>query len=143
MNCVQLMGRLTKDPEVRYANNDMAVANFSIATDKYVKGERSADFHNCVAFGKTAEFVEKFFHKGDMIAVIGSNTSGSYQGKDGKTVYTYQVTVNNVEFCGNKSSGNGSGDSKPQQKSQGRTNTNKKEDFMNVPDDDDDGLPFA
>ena len=137
MNCVQLMGRLTKDPDMRTAR-DMTVANFSIATDKYGKGERSADFHNCVAFGKTAEFIQKFFHKGDMIAVIGSNTSGSYQRKDGETVYTYQVTVNSVEFCGNKSNGNGSGESKPQQKA--RT---KKEEFTNVPDDDDDGLPFA
>lgn len=138
MNMTVLGGRLTKDPEMRRAG-DMVIADISIATDKYSKGERSADYHNCTAFGKTAEFIEKFFHKGDFIIVNGSNTSGSYQGKDGKTVYTYKVTVNSVEFGGGKSSGGETTQAKTAPKSTGK----KREAFMNVPEDDEEGLPFA
>lgn len=137
MNRTILGGRLTKDPEMRYAG-EMAIANFSMATDKYSKGEKSADYHECTAFGKTAEFIEKFFHKGDFIIVDGSNTSGSYKSKDGKTVYTYKVTVNNVEFGGGKSSG-GDTQTKATPKSTGK----KSEAFMNVPEDEEEGLPFA
>lgn len=137
MNRTILGGRLTKDPDMRYAG-DMPIINFSMATDKYSKGEKSADYHECTAFGKTAEFIEKFFRKGDFIIVEGSNTSGSYQGKDGKTVYTYKVTVNNVEFGGGKSSG-GDTQTKATPKSTGK----KREAFMNVPEDEEDGLPFA
>lgn len=137
MNRTILGGRLTKDPEIRRAG-EMAIAEFSMATDKYSKGERSADYHNCTAFGKTAEFIEKFFHKGDFIIVDGSNTSGSYKSKDGKTVYTYKVTVNSVEFGGGKSSG-GETQSKETDKSTGK----KSEAFMNVPEDEEEGLPFA
>lgn len=137
MNRTILGGRLTKDPEMRRAG-EMVIAEFSMATDKYSKGEKSADYHNCTAFGKTAEFIEKFFHKGDFIIVDGSNTSGSYKSKDGKTVYTYKVTVNNVEFGGGKSSG-GEAQTKATPKSTGK----KSEAFMNVPEDEEEGLPFA
>lgn len=138
MNRTILGGRLTKDPEMRYAG-DMPIINFSMATDKYSKGEKSADYHECTAFGKTAEFIDKFFRKGDFIIVEGSNTSGSYKNKDDKTVYTYKVTVNSVEFGGGKSSGGETTQAKTAPKSTGK----KREAFMNVPEDEEDGLPFA
>lgn len=138
MNNVILGGRLTKDPDIKYSG-ETAIANISIATDKFVKGERSADFHNCVAFGKTAEFIEKFFHKGDFIIATGSNVSGSYDSKDGKKVYTYQVMISSVEFGGNKNSGGGQ---QTQAKPAPKATSNRREAFMNVPNDDDEGLPF-
>ena len=137
MNITILKGRLTKDPEMRETKGGMKIANFCVATDKFSNGEKSADFHNCVAFDKWAEFAVNFFHQGDPILVNGKNTSGKYPGKDGKDIYTYQVTVNSLEFCSGKNS-----DTQAQQTKRA-TNTKKKEDFMNVPDDDEDGLPFA
>ena len=141
MNIVVLAGRLTKDPDIRQSG-DTKIANINIATDKFVRGERSADFHNCVAFGRNAEFIEKFFHKGDFILIHGSNVSGSYDGKDGKKVYTYQVMINSVEFGGGKGSGATGG-----QQSAPRSNTrpanNRRGGFLDIPDDaGNEGLPF-
>lgn len=132
MNKVILGGRLTKDPNMR-SSGELKIAEITIATDAYEKGQRTADFHNCVAFGKTAEFIEKFFHKGDFINIDGSNKSGSYTDKNGKKVYTYSVRINSVEFAGgNKSSG---------ESTQQNKNTDNK--FMDIPEDaDDEGLPF-
>lgn len=139
MNIVMLGGRLTKDPEVKKAG-EMAVVDFSIATDKYIKGERSADFHNCTAFGKTAEFISKFFKKGSYIIVRGNNSSGSYTAKDGHTVYTYKVVVNEVEFGGSKSNDNASTPSNTKSNKKSKSKSNE---FIDVPDGaDDDGLPF-
>ena len=103
MNKVVLVGRLTRDPEIRYANNEKntCTARFSLAINRKFKtnGQYEADFPNCVAMGKTAEFVEKYFHKGDMIALDGHIQTGSYTNKDGNKVYTTDVFAENVEFA--------------------------------------------
>lgn len=100
MNSVVLIGRLVKDPDVRYtAGTQMAVANFTIAIDRYVKnGEKQTDFPRCIAFGKTAENLEKFTSKGRLIAVQGRIQTGSYKNKAGETVYTTDVVADRVEF---------------------------------------------
>lgn len=107
MNKSILLGRLTSDPEIRYTQGDQAscIARFTVAADrKYKKqGEESvADFINCVAFGKTGEFVEKYFAKGDKILVCGRLQSGSYTNKDGVKVYTVDIIVEEVDFAGEK-----------------------------------------
>jgi single-strand DNA-binding protein len=135
MNSVQLVGRLTKDPNVNYANSGTSVASFTVACDRKFKqeGGPSADFISCKAFGKTAEFIEKYFAKGQRIGLNGRIQTGSYQNKDGQTVYTTDVKVENVEFVAPKGSGN------PQ------TNTNAtttNDGFMDIPADIDEELPF-
>lgn len=100
MNNVQLIGRLTKDPDIRNAN-DTKVARFTLAVDRrFKKGE--ADFISCVAFGKTAEFVEKYLLHGVKVGVGGRIQTGSYQKQDGTKVYTTDVIVEEVEFCESK-----------------------------------------
>jgi len=134
MNSVQLVGRLTKDAEVRYTGgeNQMAVARWTVACDRKIKkdGEQSADFIQCIAFGKTAEFIERYFFKGMKIGVNGRIQTGSYTNKDGQKVYTTEVLAENVEFVeskNNNASNNGSA---------------KNEGFMNIPDNIDEELPF-
>ena len=110
MNSVILVGRLSRDPEVRYTQSQMAVARFSVAVDrpkpKDDKGNQpTADFIDCVAFGKTAEIIERFFTKGKQIVVQGRLQNNNYTNKDGVTVYTYQVTVDRIEFVGSKGDG--------------------------------------
>lgn len=123
MNKVILMGRLTRDPEVRYSQGDspVAVARYSLAVNKRFKkpGEADADFINCVAFGKSAEFVEKFLKKGQMISVVGRIQTGSYTDKDGKKIYTTDVVVEEHFFAESKgaSSQSQSYDSAPAGKS--------------------------
>lgn len=107
LNHVVLMGRLTRDVEVRYSqsqNGEIAVGRFAIAVDRYTNSgdENKADFINCVAFGKTAEFISKYFGKGNMLAVIGRITTGSYTNKDGVKVYTTDVVVERASFTGEK-----------------------------------------
>lgn len=135
MNKVILMGRLTRDPEVRYTKGDnaMAAARYSLAVDRRLKrdGDVSADFINCVAFGKTAEFAGKYLHKGIKIAVTGRIQTGSYTNKDGQKVYTTDVVVEEHEFAESRSSGSGN--------SVAETD---KDGFMNVPDGIDEELPF-
>jgi single-strand DNA-binding protein len=135
MNKVVLVGRLTRDPEIRYANNEKntCTARFSLAINRKFKtnGQYEADFPNCVAMGKTAEFVEKYFHKGDMIALDGHIQTGSYTNKDGNKVYTTDVFAENVEFAQSKSD-SGNSNSKP-----------SSDGFMNIPDGIEDELPFA
>lgn len=109
MNKVSLVGRLTRDPEVRYSQgeNSTAVARFTVAVDRKFKkdGEATADFISCVSFGKTAEFIEKYFFKGSRIGLSGRIQTGSYE-KDGKKIYTTDVLVEEVEFVDSaKSSG--------------------------------------
>lgn len=142
MNKTILMGRLTRDPEVRYTQGDnaSAVARFSLAVDRRFKkdGEQTADFINCVAFGKTAEFIEKYGHKGTKFVVEGRIQTGSHTNKDGQKVYTTDVVVEQVEFAESK---NASGDSS----STGNTSNTTSDDmsFMNIPDNvEDEGLPF-
>lgn len=108
MNKIVLMGRLTKNPEIRYAGkeNDMAVARYTLAVNRRYKrdGEQEADFISCVAFGKNAEFAQKYLRKGMRIAISGRISTGSYQNKDGKKIYTTDVIVEEHEFAQNKES---------------------------------------
>lgn len=99
MNKVILTGRLTRDIELRYTNGQMAVAKFTLAVDRIKKGEgKDADFLRVVAFGKTAENCDKFIKKGSLVGVEGSITTGSYQDKNGATVYTTDILADRVEF---------------------------------------------
>ena len=141
MNKVVLMGRLTKVPEVRYSTgeNATAIARFTVAVNRKFKnaeGNYDADFINCVAFGKSAEFIEKYFTKGNMIALSGRIQTGSYTNKDGVRVYTTDVVVEEQEFAESKSESNDKGTSPnvPNKDSNG---------FMNIPDDIDEELPFS
>ena len=107
MNKVILMGRLTRDPEVRYStsgDSQLAIARYTLAVDRRFKrdGEQTADFIRCVAFGRSGEFAEKYFHQGTKIVAEGRIQTGSYQDKDGKTVYTTEVVVENQEFAESK-----------------------------------------
>ena len=134
MNSVQLIGRLTRDPEIRYTDGGASIARFSLAVDRRFKQENGADvdFINIVAFGKTAEFIEKYFHKGMKIALNGRIQTGSYTDKDGKNVYTTDVVAENVEFC--ESKGNSANNDTPTPAQNG--------DFMSIPDGMDEELPF-
>lgn len=106
MNKVILMGRLTKDPEIRYSQGDtpVAVARYSLAVNRRFKkqGEAEADFINCVAFGKSGEFAEKYLSKGQMISIVGRIQTGSYTDKDGRKVYTTDVIVEEHYFAEGK-----------------------------------------
>lgn len=106
MNRVVLMGRLTRDPEVRYSQgeNTMCISRYTLAVDRRFKkdGEAAADFISCVAFGKNGEFAEKWFRQGLKIAIVGRIQTGSYTNKDGVKVYTTDVVVEEQEFCENK-----------------------------------------
>lgn len=141
MNKVMLVGRLTKDPECRTTQNGNQFARFSIAvnrTFKNAEGKYDADFPNCVCYGKTAEFISKYFKKGMMIGIIGKITTGSYQNKDGVRVYTTDVTVDEAEFVESKNSNSG--------RNTDGYNDNKtvSSDFVNIPDaiSDEEELPF-
>lgn len=136
MNVVTLVGRLTRDPEVRYTDGGLSIARFSLAVDRRFKkeGEQTADFINCLAFGKTAEFIERYFHKGQRLGLSGRIQTGSYTNKDGVKVYTTDVIAENVEFVESKSE---------QDLSQESNKTPVGEDgFMDVPDGIDEELPF-
>ena len=140
MNKVILCGRLVRDPEVRYTQsaNPMAVAKFTLAVDRKNRkdGEQqTADFINCTAFGKTGEVIENYVRKGTKLIVEGRWQTGSYKNKDGQTVYTNDCAVDSIEFCESRSS----------QQTQDNTSSPTSsggDEFMNIPDDADDGLPF-
>ena len=145
MNKVILMGRLTRDPEVRYSQGDnaMAVARYTLAVDRRFNrnnDDQTADFINCVAFGRAGEFAEKYFRKGIKIAVTGRIQTGSYTNKDGVKVYTTDIVVEEQEFAESKNSaGNGDGGFAPA----GRPEPVEAGDgFMNIPDGIDEELPF-
>lgn len=141
MNKVLLMGRLVREPEIRYSQgeNPLAIARYSLAVDRRFKkdGEQSADFINCTAFGKNGEFAEKYLHKGTKIAVTGRIQTGSYTNKDGVKVYTTDVIVEEHEFCESKNLGQSNiiGESSPY----GPADSDG---FMNIPDGIDEELPF-
>lgn len=138
MNKVILMGRLTRDPEVRMSG-DTAVARFSLAVDRRFKkdGEQTADFINCVAFGKTGEFIEKYGRKGTKFVVEGRIQTGSYTNKDGQKVYTTDVVVEQVEFAESKASADGN-----TANNTSNSNTPTDTNFMDIPDGIDEELPF-
>lgn len=138
------IGRLTKNPEVRYTNNkngeQMAIARYTIAIDRIgrtMEGHSSADFINCVAFGRQGEFAEKYLKQGTKIAVEGRIQTDSYTNKDGQKVYTTDIVVDRHEFCESKaqSGGNEAQESK-------ETPPNAPDDYLNVPDDIADNLPW-
>lgn len=151
MNKALLTGRLTKDPNVRYSQgeNQMCIARFTLAVDRRRSRNQdgngqTADFISCVAFGKTGEFVEKYAKKGMKFDLSGRIQTGSYQNKDGQTVYTTEVVVEDIEFGESKnaaSSNAGSGYSAPSGGSQSAPQP-ADDGFMNVPDEIDDELPF-
>lgn len=104
MNKVELLGRMTKDPDVRYTTQGLAVARFTLAINRRKK-EDGADFISCKAFGKTGELLEKYIHKGDQLCVCGRIETGSYDDKDGKKVYTFEVVADEIHFVGGKREG--------------------------------------
>lgn len=148
MNKVILMGRLTRDPEVRYSQGDnaTAIARFTLAVDRRIKrdNEASADYINCVSFGRSAEFAEKYFHKGTKIVIAGSIQTGSYTNKDGQKVYTTDIVIEEQDFAESKAasqqnnSGNTQNTLNSRQTQQPKPQTSS-DGFMNADDDD---LPF-
>ncbi|MBO5283171.1 MAG: single-stranded DNA-binding protein [Lachnospiraceae bacterium] len=152
MNKVILMGRLTRDPEVRYSQGatPMAVARFSIAVDRRFKrdGEPDADFFNCTAFGKQAEFIERYLRKGVKVVTSGRIQNDNYTNKDGQMVYSVRVMVEEIEFAESKNASANNGDNgyngggymgggnnAPAPSGAG-------DGFMNIPDGIDEELPF-
>ena len=147
MNKVILMGRLTRDPDVRYSQGDnpMAIARYTLAVDRRFKrdgDQQTADFISCVAFGKNGEFAEKYLHQGTKIVAEGRIQTGSYTNKDGNKVYTTEVVVENQEFAESKASAsNNEGGFQPQ--AQSAPTAPAGDGFMNIPDGVEDvGLPF-
>ena len=110
MNNVSLIGRLTKDPELKTTQSGLPVCRFTVAVDRTYSKDQT-DFINCIAWRKTAEFISSYFSKGQRIALTGSIQTGSYTDKDGKTVYTTDINVGNVEFCESKKKNNDSNNS--------------------------------
>lgn len=137
MNSVQLVGRFTRDPEVRYTDGGSTIARFSLAVDRRYKSENgpTADFPNCVAFGKTAEFIEKYFRKGMRMGCQGRIQTGSYTNNDGQKVHTTDVVVESCEFVEAKAS---------QQSEENNDGFGPADEngFMNIPADIDEELPF-
>jgi len=139
MNKVILMGRLTREPEVRYSQgaNSMAVARFSLAVNRRFKreGEPEADFFNCAAFGKQAEFIERNMRKGVKVVVSGRIQNDNYTNKDGQIVYAVKVMVEEIEFAESKAAGGN-------QENTAYNGTASGDGFMNIPDGIDEELPF-
>lgn len=162
MNKVILMGRLTRDPEIRYSQGDssLCIARYSLAVDRRASrnnsnNEQTADFINCVCFGKLAEHAEKYYHKGIKIAAVGRIQTGSYTNKDGVKVYTTEVVVEESEFAESKGASQQGGQSGFQSTQgrdfskggsfdapQGGGNDSWDSDFMNTPETIDDDVPF-
>ena len=138
MNKVVLMGRLTRDPDIRYSQQQMCAARFTLAVDRRFKkdgDQQTADFISCVAFGKTGEFIEKYCHQGTKLVVEGRIQTGSYTNRDGNKVYTTDVVVEQAEFAESKSTT--TRESRPEPSSASGDG------FMNIPDGvEDEGLPF-
>lgn len=140
MNTVQLVGRFTRDPDIRYSDNGKTIARFTIAVDRRFKSDNgpTADFISCVAWGKTAEFIEKYFCQGQRIGLTGRIQTGSYTNKDNVKVYTTDVVAEAVEFVESKKDSGGT--AAPAGGNQGFNSGN--DGFYNIPDGFDDELPF-
>ena len=142
MNKVILMGRLTRDPEVRYSQgeNSTAIARYTLAVDRRFRrnndGEQTADFIGCVAFGKSAEFAEKYFRQGIKVVVIGRIQTGSYTNKDGQKVYTTDVVIEDQEFAESKATSQ-------QNQQNNSTPATDSDGFMNIPNGIDEEMPFS
>lgn len=146
MNKVMLIGRLVRDPDVKTSQSGVVVARYTIAVDRRFKkdGEQSADFIGCIAFGKTAEFAEKYFTKGIKIAVVGQIQTGSYENKDGQRIYTTDVVVEENEFTESKRATSESSTKSGVTPEAATTpaDVTGPDGFMNIPDDIDEELPF-
>ena len=156
MNKVILMGRLTRDPEVRYSagDNSMAIARYTLAVDRRFRRDgdsgSSADFIGCVAFGRSAEFAEKYLRQGTKIVITGRIQTGSYTNRDGQKVYTTDVVVEDQEFAESKSASSEGGSMMRQAPSPSHAapmpspaSASSGDGFMNIPDGvEDEGLPF-
>lgn len=150
MNKVILMGRLTRDPEVRYSagENALAIARYALAVDRrFRREEATADFINCVSFGKTAEFAERYFHKGIRITVCGRIQTGSYTNREGQKVYTTEVVVEEQEFAESRAANQQyMAENVPQMQQPAEMPTPSAasaDGFMNIPDGIDEELPFS
>lgn len=143
MNKVILMGRLVREPDVRYmqSENSTAVARYSLAVPKKFKrdGEPDCDFINCVAFGKMGEFAEKYLRKGTKVVITGRIQTGSYTNRDGVKVYTTDIIVEEQEFAESKNASQQNTQSRPEPMAQA---DNSNGDFMSIPDGLDSELPF-
>ena len=143
INRVVLVGRLTRDPDLRYTNSGTSVASFTVAVDRNFtnqQGNREADFINCVAFGKTAEFAEGYLKQGTKVVGCGRIQTGSYTNKEGQRVYTTDVVIEELEFAESKKSAQqydaGSVAQRPEP-------SEAADGFINIPDGLEDGLPFS
>lgn len=138
MNKVILMGNLTRDPEIRYTQGEksMAIARFSLAINRKFsrEGETNVDFFNCTAFGKQAEFVEKYFRQGSRMLLVGRIQNDNYTNKNGEKVYSVQIMADEIEFAERKQAG-GNNNSEPEQKQDD-------DDFMEIPENIESELPF-
>ncbi|MBQ8043032.1 MAG: single-stranded DNA-binding protein [Clostridia bacterium] len=148
MNKIILMGRLTRDPEVRYSQGEssLAIARFSLAVDRRFKrqGEAEADFFNCTAFGKQAEFVEKYLKQGTKILLSGRVQNDNYTNKEGQKVYSVQIIAEEIEFAESKAAASGAGNDfntgfRPDAPEQGQA----ADGFMNIPTGLEEELPFS
>ena len=151
MNKVILMGRLTRDPEVRYSQGESAsaVARYTLAVDRRFRrdGEATADFINCVAFGRAAEFAERYLRQGTKIAITGRIQTGSYTNRDGVKVYTTDIVVEEQEFAESKNTAGASTSdnyqASPTPAPTPAPSANIGDGFMNIPDGIDEELPFS
>ena len=151
MNKVILMGRLTRDPEVRYsqAAEPLAIARYTLAVDRRFQrrdnsgNEQTADFISCVAFGRNGEFAEKYLHQGIKIVVEGRIQTGSYTNKDGQKVYTTDVIVEAQEFAESKAASAQNGNQNASAPTRPNVAQNDSDGFMNIPDAIEEELPFA
>lgn len=138
MNRCVLIGRLTKDPDIRWTQGQeqMCIARYTLAIDRPVK-DKVTDFISCITFGKNAEFADKYLHKGMKIAVEGRIQTGSYTNKDGQKVYTTDVVVERHEFCESANTAQNGQSAQPE------AQPDRNEGFMHIPESaDDSGLPF-
>lgn len=155
MNKVILMGRLTRDPDVRYSQGErsMAIARYTLAVDRRGRrnqdnNEQTADFINCVAFDRAGEFAEKYFRQGMRVLISGRIQTGSYTNRDGQKVYTTEVIIDDQEFADSKNSSGGNpggygGSSYQQPAARPEPGSAIGDGFMNIPDGvEDEGLPF-
>ena len=149
MNKALLIGRLTKDPNIIHGKNaageDMTIAKFTLAVDRRFarEGEQQADFISCVVFGKRAETIERYVFKGTKLAIDGRIQTGSYKNKEGSTVYTTDIAVEDFEFAESKGAAQNNAPSEPKATPAPAETTDPKDGFVNIPDGiDDEELPF-
>lgn len=146
MNKVIMMGRLTRDPEVRYSQgaSQTAIARFSLAVDRRWKreGEPDADFFNCTVFGKQADFVEKYLRQGTKVVITGRVQNDNYTNKEGQKVYSVQIIVEEIEFAESKNAAANAGGSSYQADSRPSPSQAAGDGFMSIPDGAEEELPF-